>query len=265
MRTQKPRNVTYIPPRTPARERDYQLARLALSGDCHAWDILYEKTIRSVPAAVKSADFRHLFGDWDYQDITDEALTRCYAHLERYRGLSQFQWWVLGYAKNILRNRIQRQLTRRRNQSLLERAAEHHALCQDPLRLLITLERDQFLWEAFYQLTPLDQVIVYQRVFLQTAYATLAKSAQLTRSQVRRRCQDALNAVRWNFLRRYRVRDAAPCVSQAAGYLHGRNMGFILPFNAEKVNCAWGQNVVSWERECRVTPDGTGGRMGGIS
>ena len=210
MRTQKPRNVTYIPPRTPARERDYQLARLALSGDCHAWDILYEKTIRSVPAAVKSADFRHLFGDWDYRDITDEALARCYDHLERYRGLSQFQWWVLGYAKNILRNRIQRQLTRRRNQSLLERAAEQHALCQDPLWLLLRLERDQFLWEAFYQLTPLDQVIVYQRVFLQTAYATLAKSAQLTRSQVRRRCQDALNAVRWNFLRRYRTRGTVP-------------------------------------------------------
>ena len=168
MRTQRPRNVTCVPPSAPARERNHQLARLALGGDGRAWDLLYEKAIRSVPAAVRRADFQHLFGDWDYRDITDEALTRCYDHLERYRGLSQFQWWVLGYAKNILRNRIQRQLTRRRNQSLLERAAERHALCQDPLRLLITLERDQFLWEAFYQLTPLDQVIVYQRVFFQT-------------------------------------------------------------------------------------------------
>ena len=193
-----------------ARERDYQLARLALSGDGRAWDLLYEKAIRSVPAAVRRADFQHFFSDWEYRDITDEALARCYDHLERYRGLSQFQWWVLGYAKNILRNRIQRQLTHWRNQSLLERAADQHALCQDPLRLLLRLERDQFLWEAFYQLPPQDQALVYQRVFFQTAYATLAKSAQLTRDQVRRRCQDALNAIRWNFLRRSRTRGTAP-------------------------------------------------------
>ena len=151
-----------------------------------------------MPAAVRRADFQHFFSDWEYRDITDEALARCYDHLERYRGLSQFQWWVLGYAKNILRNRIQRQLTHWRNQSLLERAADQHALCQDPLRLLLRLERDQFLREAFYQLPPQDQALVYQRVFFQTAYATLAKSAQLTRDQVRRRCQDALNALGYN-------------------------------------------------------------------
>ena len=210
MRTQRPRNVTCVPPSAPARERNHQLARLALGGDGRAWDLLYEKAIRSVPAAVRRADFQHFFSDWDYQDITDEALARCYDHLERYRGLSQFQWWVLGYAKNILRNRIQRQLTHWRNQSLLERAADQHALCQDPLRLLLRLERDQFLREAFYQLPPQDQALVYQRVFFQTAYATLAKSAQLTRDQVRRRCQDALNAIRWIFLRRSRTRGTAP-------------------------------------------------------
>ena len=210
MRIQRPRNVTYISPRTPARERDYQLAQLALGGNAEAWDSLYEKALRLVPGAVRRVDFQHCFSDWDYRDITDEALARCYDKLERYRGLSQFHWWVLGYAKNILRNRIQRRLTRLRNQTLLERAANHRALCQDPLWLLLQLERDQYLWEAFCQLTPTDQAIVYQRVFFQTAYSTLAKCAQLTRNQVRQRCQDALNAIRWNFLRRYRISPAPP-------------------------------------------------------
>ena len=89
MRTQRPRNVTCVPLSTPARERDHQLARLALGGDSRAWDLLYEKAIRSVPAAVRRADFQHFFSDWEYRDITDEALARCYDHLERYRGLSQ--------------------------------------------------------------------------------------------------------------------------------------------------------------------------------
>ena len=139
MRTQRPRNVTCVPPSAPARERNHQLARLALSGDGRAWDLLYEKAIRSVPAAVRRADFQHFFSDWEYRDITDEALARCYDHLERYRGLSQFQWWVLGYAKNILRNRIQRQPTHWRNQSLLERAADQ---CSSIALLMLARENE---------------------------------------------------------------------------------------------------------------------------
>lgn len=88
MRIQRPRNVTYISLRTPARERDYQLAQLALGGNAEAWDSLYEKALRLVPGAVRRADFQHCFSDWDYRDITDEALARCYDQLERYRGLS---------------------------------------------------------------------------------------------------------------------------------------------------------------------------------
>ena len=208
MRIQRYQNTAYAPPHSSARARDHQLARMALCGDTEAWNILYQSAIRWVPGAVEKADLQHFFSAWDYRDIADEALSRCYGHLERYRGLSRFRWWVLGYAKNILRNRIQRQLTHRRNQYLLERAVDHRALCQDPLEVLLRLERDQFLWEAFCQLSPVDQFIVYQRIFFQTTYATLAKHAQLTRNQVRQRYQDALNAIRWNFLRCYRAKRA---------------------------------------------------------
>ena len=205
MRKQKIRNLTYNPPHTSARERDYQLAQSALNGDMAAWETLYEKSVLWVPGAVEKADPQHCFSRWDYQDIADEALSRCYAQLERYQGLSQFHWWVLGYAKNILRNRRQAQLTRSRYQYLLAWAADETSFRHDPLWILLRLERDQYLWDAFFQLEPLDQAIVHQRVFFQTSYRTLARQVQLTRNQVRQHYEDALNAIRWNFLRRYRT------------------------------------------------------------
>ena len=214
MRKQRLRNSTYTPPRIAARERAYVLARQALSGDQEAWDTLYRHALEWVPGQVRRADLQHVFGPWDYQDITDEALSRCHAQLERYQGLSQFHWWVLGYAKNILRNRIERQHTHRRNQYLLNRAADERSLCQDPLWLLLRLERDQYLWQAFFQLETVDQTIVYHRVFFQTTYQALAHQSQLTRNQVRRHYEDALNAIRWNFPRGYR-RELTPLLAPA--------------------------------------------------
>ena len=187
-----------------------ELLEAARMGDQEACDTLYRHALEWVPGQVRRADLQHVFGPWDYQDITDEALSRCHAQLERYQGLSQFHWLVLGYAKNILRNRIERQHTHRRNQYLLNRAADERSLCQDPLWLLLRLERDQYLWQAFFQLETVDQTIVYHRVFFQTTYQALAHQSQLTRNQVRRHYEDALNAIRWNFLRRYRISPAPP-------------------------------------------------------
>ena len=70
----------------------------------------------------------------------------------------------------------------------------------------MNLERDQYLWEAFFRLNATDRAIVYNRVFFQTAYRTLARELRLTQRQVRQRYQEAVDSVRWNFLRLYRVK-----------------------------------------------------------
>ena len=201
-----PRNITYIPPKPSVREQDLQMAREVLNGDEAAWDALYRKSVQWVTNAVKRTDTQHFFADWEYEDITDEAFARCYGHQERYQGLSQFHWWVLGYARNIMRGRRSRYLTSIRNQYLLKCAVEQQAYGQDPLRILMNLERDQYLWEAFFRLNATDRAIVYNRVFFQTAYRTLARELRLTQRQVRQRYQEAVDSVRWNFLRLYRVK-----------------------------------------------------------
>ncbi len=105
---------------SPAQEQDYLLATEALQGDSHAEDTLYLGSVSFVVNAARKYDVQKWFSPSDYPDIADEAFAKCYEHLERYQGLGRFRNWVLGYAKNIMRNRWRKQCTARRNQSLLE-------------------------------------------------------------------------------------------------------------------------------------------------
>ena len=197
----------YLPSRPSPREQDYQLAYDALHGDQAAWNTLYLEAFDFVVNAAKRFDEQHFFAACDYADIAGEAFSKCYEHLERYQGLSRFQGWVFGYAKNIMRSRRRAQLTARRNRSLLENMASSQSRHLDPLYLLIRLERDQCLWTAFYQLPLSEQVILYRRVFFNTPPRELAKEFQLTRKQVLQHYESALFKLRWNYLHLY----SSPC------------------------------------------------------
>lgn len=202
--TMQKKSDPYKPPFSSGRERDYRLAQDALYGNEDAWDTLYQDSHGYVINAAKNFDCQRLFCACDYEDIADEAFAKCHEQLERYQGLSRFRNWVAGYAKNIMRNRRRRQLTARRNRYLLENIAESQFRRLDPLLVLIRLERDQFLWEAFYQLTASEQTILYERIFFNTPPRALAKDLNLTKRQVLEHYETARFKVRWQFLRLYR-------------------------------------------------------------
>ena len=197
------RNDTYVPPEASARERDHQLAQEALQGNQEAWSALYQGAFAYVINMVMRFDCQQFFCACDYYDVVDKAFAKCYAHLYRYQGLSRFRRWVLGYAKNIMRNRRRAQLTAQRNEYLLKSIAMSQYCHWDPLRILIRLERDQNLWTAFHQLSALEREIVYWRVFHNTPPRMLAKEFQLTRKQVLTYYDDSLCKLRWNFCRLY--------------------------------------------------------------
>lgn len=194
----------YVPPVPSMRERDYQLAYLALCGDEEAWNALYQDSFAFVINAVKQLDDQHMFSYDDYYDMTDEAFGRCYEQLDRYQGLSRFRRWVLGYAKNIMYNRRRAQSTALRNQYLLECAAECQFRGSDPLYILIYLERAQYLWNAFFGLEKAEQYVIFQTVFFHTPPRTLAKNLLLTRKQVLQLYSEACLKLRWNYVRQYR-------------------------------------------------------------
>lgn len=197
------RIYTYSPFVLSMRERDHQLAYEASRGNQDSWDTLYRESFSFVKSEVRKFDYQHFFCSSDYDDITDEAFTKCFEHLERYQGLSRFQRWVLGYAKNIMRNRRSTQLTAYRNRYLLEELEKSHVVYLDPQYFLIRLERDQNLWTAFSQLPLPGRTILYRRLFFNTPPRELAKELRLTRKEVLQHYESTLLLFRWHFQRLY--------------------------------------------------------------
>ena len=169
----------------------------------HRRDIMRKRVYQYVPPAPAQRELDYQLAP-DYEDIADEAFAKCYEQLERYQGLSRFWRWVSGYARNIIRNRKRAQLTVWRNQRLMEDITRAKFRNVDPLHLLIQLERNRFLWEAFFQLDLPERTILYRRVFFCTPFRELANMFQLTQKQARQLYQDAVVKTRWNYLRQYR-------------------------------------------------------------
>ena len=187
-----------------ARDHDFALAKAVLQGDADAWDTLYEDSWQFVLQTARQADQFHLLSLDDYEDVTAEAFTKCYEQLERYQGLSKFCRWVAGYAKNLILNRCTRKQTAHRNQYLLESIIRSQLSQLDPLLILIRLERDQLLWEAFFQLPKMEQHIVVSILFRRLPPRQIAKNLQLTRKQVLQYYHGALFKIRWHFIHLYR-------------------------------------------------------------
>ena len=168
----------------PTAQTDYEQVQDILHGAEEIWGQLYKNAYKKVRSCVRRSDWRCLLLSQDYDDITDEAFTRCYEHLERYRGESCFSTWVCGYAKNITRDRCSRQLTRLKNRGHLEDLAKNQIVARDPYFVLLRYERDACLWRAFFSLNGKDQEIVRRRVLEDDALRFIAKDLNLTRKEV---------------------------------------------------------------------------------
>lgn len=154
--------------------------------------------------AARQADRLRLLTPDDYEDVTEEAFEKCYEQLDRYRGLSRFCRWVAGYVKNLIRNRYARKQTARRNRYLLEDIVRSQLGQLDPLFILVRLERDRILWEAFFQLPRMERHIVVSILFRQVSPRQIARNLQLTRKQVLQHYDGALFKIRWHYTRLYR-------------------------------------------------------------
>lgn len=184
-------------------QTDFERVQEILQGAEEPWEQLYKNAYQSVHSCARQSDWKHLLLSKDYDDIVDEAFTRCYEHLERYRGESRFSTWVGGYARNIARNRCSRQQTRLKNKGHLEDLARNQMAACDPYFVLLRCERDNCLWRAFFDLDEVDQEIVRRRVFEDDAPRLIAKDLHMTRKEVLNRFEYAKVTLRQLFLYYY--------------------------------------------------------------
>lgn len=201
--------IRYIEPLEDLRMRDFYLVRDVIDGNEDAWNTLYQEAFPFVTQAARQADYHKLMSTSDYAEAVSEAFKRCFEQLYRYRGQGRFRSWVSGYVRNVVRNQSTRIITAHRNAFLLRLRAQSQVAGSDPLMILIYLERDRCLWQAFYDLPAVEQDIVIFRVFYQVSYQKIAKKYNLTRKQVSQKYNDVIFKLRWNFLRLY------------YGYFHG--------------------------------------------
>lgn len=189
------------PPKLGTKEYDYWQVQNILNGQEEYWDLLYKSSYAVVSRCATRADYQNLFAYGEYRDIVDEAFALCYADLARYEGRSRFAYWVGGYARNITRNRCDRERTRQRNLGTLKTAAKQHMTNSDPMRILIRRETYRCLWRAFYELDVKDREIVALRVFREMKFREIGEEVRLSRKEVLLRYGRAVVELREHYLR----------------------------------------------------------------
>lgn len=190
-------------PYTNLREQDFQQVQSILLGNTEHWDTLYEGAYRTVVRCAANADQFHLLSHSDYLDAADSAFSLCFEQLDRYRGLSRFSYWVGGYARNIVRSRCTKELTRIRKRDLIYHKTEAKMSCCDPQLIIIRLERDACLWRAFFDLSVLDQWIIRTLLFEEITPRMLARRTMLTRKEILCRYEAALIFLKMKFIHYY--------------------------------------------------------------
>lgn len=182
-----------------ARELDHTQVQWILEGQSIYWDLLYQKAYTAVVRCAERADPHKLLTQDDYEDIADEAFARCFADLPKYEGRSQFAYWVGGYVKNIVKDRYEKEYTRRRNMVFLKTAAKQHILNNEPILVLLHRETRKCIWNAFDTLAPTDQDILELRVLRKMTFRETAEQLRLSRKEVIRRYSTAIRQLRTRY------------------------------------------------------------------
>lgn len=198
MKDQMEANLFFAP-----RIRDLQRVQEILDGNLTRWELLYRESYGIVLQQAARADKWRLLGQSDYRDITDEAFARCFSHLDRYEGRSRFAGWVTGYARNIARNRCKREMTRRRYQAMLNQRAAMQLNSQDPLMIVMRLEREHCMLAAFSHLPKKERRIVAEQLFEDKKPGKIAREMRLTKKEVESRYQVAISILRERFIHYY--------------------------------------------------------------
>lgn len=185
------------------REQDYQAVQKILEGNQRLWDTLYSNSYSTVLRCAAITDYTHLLSISDYCDAADEAFALCFRQLERYRGLSRFAYWVGGYARNLIRNRRRAELTRIRGQEHLLQIATLDMWGQDPLAILIQMERDQCLRNAFFELAPMEQSILWKRSVCNLSTRKIAQEMILSGKEIHSQYLAALSHLKQRFIYHY--------------------------------------------------------------
>lgn len=169
---------------------DYNLATLFLSGDVHAWEQLYSKSIKIVTGYTQ----KNLWGFgliFILDDVVSEAYSRAYRKLSTFRGSSRFSTWVCGFAKRIIWEENRKDIQRK--QVFQNNAFAPSALySRDPCDIVLESELHQSLWNALAKLHPTYANILKSHIIYEWTFFELSKTTGFPLLTVKELYQNAL-------------------------------------------------------------------------
>lgn len=174
----------------PLPHEDLSMVRAALGGDDAALKFLAERA-RIVPRVLRGLNRRWggPLGVEDIEDLSQDVVVHVLEKLEAYQGLSPFDAWLYRFCSLQLRNRVRREVFRRR---VVVEAEVEPAEQLDPTDQLDGKD----LWAIVEELDPTDRDIIRAKHAQGLSFSEIAERFGAASSSVKTRYYRSLEQLR---------------------------------------------------------------------
>ena len=179
---------------------DYKLVHQYLCGDKSAGHKLYGEIMPLVEKYVISQIKVSPLEISDVDDIVMDTMKRSIERLDRYNGSSKFSVFLIGFAKNVIKETLRKKSKETSLEEISDSKYESIITLynQDPLIILLKKERYESIKSAIDNLSPEHKEIIRLRLFNKLPVKTIAELANESVAAIDSRFRRAIKALRKN-------------------------------------------------------------------
>lgn len=179
---------------------DYKLVHQYLCGDKSAGHQLYGEAMPLVEKYVLSQIKGSSLEISDVDDIVMDAMKRSIERLDRYNGSSKFSVFLIGFAKNVIKEALRNKNKTVSFEEISDDKYENTItlLNQNPLIILLKKETRENIKSAIDNLSPEHKQIIHLRLFNKVPVKTIADLSNESVAAIDSRFRRAIKALRKN-------------------------------------------------------------------
>lgn len=146
--------------------------------------------------------YRFISNRDDAEDLTQQVFFKVYRSLHQFEGRSSFKTWIYRIAINTSQNELRRRSRRlQESEAELDTVAEFIPGYDSPEQDWLAKVESAILAEAFRQLRPAEQEVLFLKDLEDRQYADIAEILEISLSAAKMRVQRARSALRQAYLK----------------------------------------------------------------